>query len=104
MVDNAHREKVRKEFWGKQRVIRRPEFRRAGNKALVVNAQLLGDFRTRDNFLESLNISWAEVLRFEISFDLRRGNVPKNKSDDLAFDEIEVNGYGKTKMTLFCQI
>lgn len=30
--------------------------------------------------------------------------MPKNKSDDLAFDEIKVSGYGETKVTLFCQV
>jgi hypothetical protein len=30
--------------------------------------------------------------------------VPKDKSNDLTFDEIEINGCGEAEMTLLCQV
>jgi hypothetical protein len=64
----------------------------------------LGDFWTGYDFLENLVPSRARGLGFEISFNLRRGEWPKDKGDDLALNEVEVNGCRKAEMAVVCQI
>lgn len=103
-VDCAHCEKFRKKFCSEQRVIGSPEFGGTRHETLVVDSQLLGDFRARDDFLKSLVPSRVGVLEVEISFDLGRREGPEDEGDDLAFDEVEVNRCGKTEMTLVRQV
>ena len=102
-MGGTHGEKFRKKFRSKQRVIRSPESGGTRYETLVVNPQLLRGFWTRDNFMESLVLSWAG-LRVEIPFDLGGGEGPKDKSNDLAFDEVEIDGYRETEMAPFRQI
>ena len=103
-VNCAHYEKFRKKFCGEQRVIGSPEFGGTRYESLVVNSQLLCDFRARDNFLKCLVPSRVGVLEVEISFDLGRREGSEDEGDDLAFDEVEVNRCGKTEMTPFGQV
>lgn len=42
--------------------------------------------------------------RFEITFGLGKGDGSEDKSNDLTFDEIEVEGYRETEMALVCQV
>jgi hypothetical protein len=103
-VDCAHGEKFRKKFGSEQRVISGPEFGGTRHETLVVDSQLLGDFRTRNDLLNSVIPFWVGGLGVEISFDLGRGEGPEDEGDDLAFDEVKVNRCGKTKMTLLHQV
>ena len=102
--DRTHSEKFGKKFCSEQRVIGGPKFGGARNKTLVVDAQLLGDFGTRYHFLEGLIPFWVRGLRVEISFDLGRGEGSEDESDDLALDEVKVNGRRKTQMAVPSQI
>lgn len=103
-LDSTHGKKYREEFWSEQRVIWSPKFGGTGYETLVVDSQLLGDFWTGHNFAENVFPRLTGDLRFEISFGLGKGYVSKDKSNDLAFDKIEVDRCRETKMALFCQI
>ena len=100
----THGEKFGKQFGGEQRIISSPQFGGARQETLVINPQLLGNFRTGYHFLESLVPLWVGGLGVEISFDSGRGEGSKDESDNLAFDEVEVNGCGKAQMTIFGQV
>ena len=94
-ADYTHSEKSRKKFCSKQRIIGGPEFGSPRQETLVVDSQFLGDFRTRDNLLESLIPFWVGGLGVEISFYLGRGEGSEDEGDDLAFDEVKVYGCRK---------
>jgi hypothetical protein len=103
-VDCAHGEKFRKKFGSEQRVIGGPEFGGTRHESLVVDSQLLGDFRTRNDLPNSVIPFWVGGLGAEISFDLGRGEGSEDEGDDLAFDEVKVNRCGKSKMALVHQV
>ena len=88
---DAHGEKFGKEFWSKQRVISGPELGGPGYEALVINSQFFRDFGIGGNFCKMVTLSRDGSPRFKIPFYLRRGEVPKDKSDDLAFLKVEVD-------------
>ena len=100
----AHGEKFGKKFGSEQRIISSPELGGARHETLVVNPQLLGDFGTGHYFLKSSVPLWVGGLGVEVSFDSGRGEGSEDESDNLTFDEIEVDGCRKTQMTLLGQV
>jgi len=103
-VGCTHGEKFRKKFSSEQRIIGSPKFGGSRHETLVVNSQLLGDFGARHNFPEGHVPFRVRDLGVEISFDLGRGEMSEDKSDNLAFDEVEVNGCRKAHMALLGQV
>ena len=100
----THGEKSGEEFGSEQWVISSPEFGGTGHESLVVDPQLLGDFRARHHFLESLIPFWVRSLRAEVSFDLGRREGSEDESYDLAFDEVKVDRCRETQMALLGQV
>lgn len=100
----THAEQFGKEFGSEQRIVRSPEFGGARHETLVVNPQFLCDFRTGHYFLESLIPLRVGGLGVEVSFYSGRGEGSEDESDNLTFDEVEVDGCGKSQMTLLGQV